>query len=397
MSLLEFLGMKPTPESFARRLLKALPDDGDWSFDRERNLLRHPGGTELSLQNMYLEFRGSPVLQRESLIRKYADLAFSQSREIPGLWEAAARNIYPVVRSEFVDMTIAIRSRAEQTRFDPLVIPLAGDLRIRLVYDYGNTLAYVSREHMETWGKSVEELMPQAIANMGRLQTPEWVDSGRGFWQLASPESYGESMFQLANVVAALSFAADALFMPCNRGVLLAADGRSEESIAAMLSEATRCAMQEPWPMSGTVLRKCPAGWQEALLPASLAVQARTLKCIHISENYAAQKELLDALNERLGKDVFVASMTLLGDLSDLHSYCTWAQGVPALLPVSDWVAVVRADDRKEFLRVDWHDLAEVVGHRLQPTQENPSRYLVDSFPDADDWRALASRPSKLA
>jgi len=401
MSLLEYFGVKPTPESFARRLLRALPrDDGQWDFDPERHLLRHPGGMEISLQNMFLEYRGAPVSQRGALIRKYADLAVVQSREIPGLWAAASRNVYPVLRSQFVDTIIEIRSRAGEAKFDPVALPLAADLRIRLVYDFGNFVSYVREEQLKTWARSAEEVLPHALANLGRLQTPEWIDSERGFLRLSSPDSYGESMLQLDSVLAALPFAAHAALMPCNRGILLAADGRSEAALEAMLDEALRCTMHEPWPMSGAVLRRgAQGGWESLPVPDALEPRARSLARMHASENYSVQKDELDAFHQACGRDVFVASYGLLGTATDLRSYCTWAEGVVSLLPETDWVAVIRTNEKGEpgeHLRVDWADLFDVVGARLASTTEAPPRFLVDSFPSEDEWRALAARSSRL-
>ncbi len=392
MKILEFLGLRPTFHRFAARLLQAMPaESGEWKFDAERGSLMQPGGTEVSLHSLFMEYSSTGVFGRAAMIRKYADLAFSHSREIPELWVGAAKNIYPVVRSEFVETTLEIRSRASGATMDPIVFPLAGDLRIRLVYDFGSYVSYVKGEHLDTWAQPRAEVLERAVANLARLSKPSWLDSGRGYFSLASDDSYGESMLQLDSVVAGLPFAAHAVFLPCNRGILLAADQRSERGIAAMLAEASRCLREEPWPMSVTLCGRGPEGWQEFEPPASVATLAHTLFVQHRAENYAVQREELDALHEGSGRDVFVADCALLGNDDHWESYCVWSEGVKSLLPMTDTVALMPEGEDAEFVRVPWQRAIEICGPRMQQTAESPPRYLVDSFPGADEWSALSA------
>jgi hypothetical protein len=257
LSLLEYLGLKPTLPRFAARVLKAMPPElaAEWSLDLERGVLVRPGGGEMSLKNMFSEYCATRVSRRAELIQKYASIAGSHLEEIPDLWVAAAKNVYPVVRSLFADMTLEIKSRMLDPPYLPVVIPFAGDLGLRLVYDFGSYLGYLKQDQLDTWGKTASEVLERGIANLAQLETPQWVDSGRGFFQLASPMSLGESMLLLDSVLRALPFAPHAVLMPCNRGVLLAADSRSEAAIGAMLSEAERC-LEEAWPMSSAMCRR---------------------------------------------------------------------------------------------------------------------------------------------
>ncbi|MFA6984974.1 MAG: hypothetical protein WC213_02035 [Arenimonas sp.] len=394
MSLLEFLGFRPTLPRFAARVLRALPEDEatGWTFNAERECLQHPGGTEISLRNLFLEYCASGVFGRPALVRKYADLALTRSHEIPALWVAAVKNIYPVVRSEFVETTIEIKCRATGATMDSVVLPFAGDLRIRLVYDFGNFVRYVKGEDLGTWGQSAPDVLGHALANLGRLEKPTWVDSGLGFFSLASPMSYGESMLQLDSAVAALPFAPNAVFMPCNRGILLAADGRSEEAMTAMLTEAARCLREEPWPVSATLCKRSPDGWQQVDPPACAAALAHNLFVQHRADYYAGQKEELDALHESRGEDVFVANCSLLGNEDTWQSYCVWTQDVKSLLPVTDWIALMPQGEDVKFIRVAWQDVVETCGPRMLATTESPPRFLVDSFPTPDEWSALSSR-----
>jgi len=291
------------------------------------------------------------------------------------------------VRSEFVDSTIEIKSRVGEP-YVPFALPFAGDLRLRLMYDFGSYLGYIKQEKLETWGQPAQAVLERAIANLGQLEAPEWVDSGRGFFQLASPMSFGESMLLLDSVVRQLPFAPHAVLMPCNRGVLLAADSRSEDSIGAMLQEAERC-LQDAWPMSALMCRRSESGWVEFEPPAVHANLAHGLAIRHMAESYAAQKEALDALHESRGEDIYVAEYTVILIDEQWSSYCVWAQGVRALLPMADEIAVLPDGDASGHIRVPWADVVSLCGHRMAATRDNPPRFRVESFPDAAEWSAL--------
>jgi hypothetical protein len=399
MRLLEYLGMAPTLPGFAARLIRALPEDerAMWSFDADTSALkRREGDMEINLQNMFLEYRSGGVFNRGDLVRKYADIATAQAREVPALWVAAMRNVFPVVRSEFAEVTLELKRRESGEAFEPLVLPLAGDLRVRLVYDFGNYVTYLSPEQLRTWGKAPADVLEHALANLGRLQRPTWIDSGRGFRQLHSSVSYGESMFLLESVVSALPFAADAVLMPCNRGILLAADGKSRAGVEAMLDEALRCLQQEPWPISSVMLSRGASGWELRDPPGGLEQKAHDVDVVNRAQNYAAQKDALDALHERTGRDVYVAGFRIVRREGGALSFCSWTRGVEALLPVADSVVLMRDLEGKDSLMVPWKDVAEICGARLRATIERPARFLVTSFPEEDEWRALSARaPSR--
>jgi hypothetical protein len=43
-------------------------------------------------------------------------------------------------------------------------------------------------------------------------------------------------------------------------------------------------------------------------------------------------------------------------------------------------------------IRVPWADVLAICGNRLSATAEQPERFLVDSFPDDNEWAALSER-----
>ena len=396
--LREYLGFKPTMASFAAGLLGAFPRDqvDQWTLDCARKTITHRSGGEIALGNIFLEYCSNKVSTRAGLIRKYADLANTVSSEIPALWAAAARYVYPVVRSMFVDTTVRIQTRLDPVRNVAAAMPLTGDLQVRLVYDFGSYLTYVSETQLATWGQTMADVLERAVANLARLDRPEWVASRHGYLQLASPMSFAESMLLLGNIVDELPFKEFAVLLPCNRGLLLAADGRSEQALQAMLREASRCAEHEPWPMTATLCARSGGSWHEFITAGETARLAHNLFVSHRADFYAAQKEALDNFHALAEKDVFTATCSVLERDDTRVSSCVWSQGVVSLLPVTDWIALLPDAADADFKHVRWQRMLEVCGDRLQPTGESPVRFLVESFPDSTQWEALVAEPLEI-
>jgi hypothetical protein len=144
--------------------------------------------------------------------------------------------------------------------------------------------------------------------------------------------------------------------------------------------------------MSGALVARDGAGWREVDPPADAAAPAHALRVLHDAEIYAAQKDALDAWHEAEGVDVYVSECSVISKDDVVQSYCVWAQGVKALLPVTDWVAVVPEGEKSDYLRMPWAALREISGARMQAAAEHPARFLVDSFPDAGEWAALREK-----
>jgi hypothetical protein len=105
-----------------------------------------------------------------------------------------------------------------------------------------------------------------------------------------------------------------------------------------------------------------------------------------LARTYADQQAALDKLHERTGVAVFVATVQLrmLNNNEDaLSTWCAWSAGVPTLLPKTDNIALVTEPRNPdgEVILTNWATLERVCGEHLQPTQEDPPRYRVDTFP----------------
>ncbi|MEO5560453.1 MAG: hypothetical protein ABIR10_12290 [Dokdonella sp.] len=405
MNIFRLLDFKPKMKDFAAEFLRGLANAGltGWTLGPEGDSLIHPRGEVFNLPNLHRRYVNTRRADRSAILRSYIEIAANTSREIPRDWAGAAPGIYAAVRSRYSLAGLEIIHRATSNPWPASVIwPLFGDLHVSLVYDFGAHVSNVKEETMQTWGQPIALVRQRAMDNLSALPAPAWDSIGAGVYQLKSHASYEESFLLVDHAVDALPFKNSLVAIAPNRGVLLATDGKSEASLAAMLEEALHCLQNKPWPMSATLCTRANGEWHEFLPAGDAAKHAHKLHTINVGAFYEDQKKSLEKHHESIGHDVFVASFGVIEKDGEYVSWCTWPEGVLTLLPKTDVIALVRPEQKAvpERLMMDWDIVARIAGHRMKPTTENPTRFLLDTFPNAGEWAALlaeaARSPGKL-
>jgi hypothetical protein len=363
-------------------------------------LLRCTGsnGAQINLVNIFLQYSQAARSRRPALIQKYAAFCEAMKQGIPKLWELAAKSIYPVVRSRFdrkVTAT-ALRGESNGVAFDVLVWPYIGDLEIRIAYDWGPHLGTVSTEVADAWGQSEDAIRERALRNLAALPPPSWEEVRPGVFALVTDNSYEESLFLVDKVVDKLPFDGPAVCSSCNRGVLLAADASKTEAVLALLDEAILNLQQKPWPLSGTLLVRGPNGWRAHVPDGEAGAKAGDLARISQFIAYRDQKTVLDEYHEKHGIDIFVATYSVFRRSQDggtLRSWSTWVDGIPTLLPRTDFVALTKREtDREERpALLPWEQAVAMLGRYLQETEDDPKRFSVSERLSDADWVAIGS------
>jgi hypothetical protein len=189
----------------------------------------------------------------------------------------------------------------------------------------------------------------------------------------------------------------DPVAMIPNRGVLMVTGADDAAGLTVMAQLASNMFEQSPRPQTGTAIRYNGTEWAPFLPdddhPA--AEKLRELSIRSMLQDYAQQKQLLDALHEKTNEDLFVASYTAVQkkDGGGFFSYCVWGDGIVSLLPRTDKIAFVRGpgEERGEPLMVRWKSALDVVGDLLAPTDFYPERYRVDRFPTEAELGRLSA------
>lgn len=383
---------------FARDLMAGAARGGmpGWRYVPEEQELHAPGdGGRVSLTNMFLEYSRAPSSGRPALMQKYVAVMVSLASEVPKLWSMAQKCIYPVLRSGRDMAALQIRSRAEATPFPPRVeIPWHGDVVIRIAYDSGPATSPIGYEQLETWGVSIDQALERALLNLRALPKPHWVPIVPGVMRLESEVSYEESLLLREDVVESCDVRGDRIFMPINRGVLLATGSEEEGGIERLLEHARLSFENNPWSLSPVVVKHSASGF-EPYEPQGLASELlRSLQALDIFVAYRDQQDALQKHCESAGIDTFVASVGLMpmnADPNQLRTWATWTEGVSTWLPKVDVLAFNKATDGDAFetVIVPWDAAYELCRPYLKPLEEQPVRFRTEAFPSEDDWQKL--------
>lgn len=395
-----WLGVDVSMERFARLLSREFAKHGSvgWTFNAEDGSLRSAGNSTVNLGNLYLEYKNAPRAQRAAILAKHGNFARLQNQSVPKLWELAAKGIHPVLRSRWDMSVLAIQLRGTPDAKSPDLVswPIAADLVVRLAYDWGTHVSPVEHDTFDAWGQSLDAVRQRALQNLAALPGVKWNAVGDGIFALESPGSYAESFFQVDKVVDRLPFKDRVACVASNRGILLACDRERADHLATMLRMAIEHQQNAPWPLGGIVLTREGGRWTQFVpTDATAAMRAGDLYRINLASHYSSQKEALEAHHETSGTDVFVATYGLFQRAQDkgaVRSWCSWAEGVHASLPPTDFIAFGKPGV-KDFppLIVPWDVAFTLFGARMQRTPDDPPRFEVDGKFSDDDWKALSA------
>lgn len=400
MSFFSFLVPKPSMNRFANDLIAGAARSGmpGWRYVAEAQELHAPGGgSRVSLANVFLEYANAQPSGRSALMQKYVAMMVSLAGEIPKLWSMAQKAIYPVLRSKRDMVAVQVRSRAEAAPFPPRVeIPWHGDIVIRIAYDSGPATSPIGYEQLETWGVSVEQALDRALQNLRSLPKPQWVSIAAGVLRLDSEVSYEESMLLREDVVASCDVRGDRIFMPINRGVLLATGAEEAGGIERLLEHGRHSFENNPWPLSPVIVKQASSGFVRYEPEGFTSELLRSLHALDTFVAYRDQQEALQDYCTKTGIDAFVASVGLMpmkADPRQLRTWATWTQGVATWLPKVDLIAFNKSTDEEAFetVIVPWDRAYELCQSYLTPLEEQPVRFSAETFPNADDWQKLCS------
>ena len=146
--------------------------------------------------------------------------------------------------------------------------------------------------------------------------------------------------------------------------------------------------------MSGVPLVLDGDQWVDWMPPPShpAYAQFKDLELKTLGPAYHQQEQLLDALHERDGIDVFVASLsTVQKKCGDLVSHCVCGRGVDTLLPIAQKVILVSERGEDPAAIGDWDRVREVVGGLMEETDDYSPLFRVREFPSEDALAAIGN------
>ena len=406
MGILDLFFRKPSPEKFAQIAMQAARErgfQGPMEFDAPNFRILMPGaeGGAVNLHNFYHDYCQASRAGRRAVVDKYSNL-FVQA-DIPDTFEAARRNLLPVLRTgAFLQAAQLgpLADAAPNTGFAASDFSL--DTVMLLAWDTEHLTRVLDTSQLDKWGVTKEAASAIALDNLRDLAAEQFVQLGANLYASDWNDAYDSSRILLPDLVHRVAGQHPVVMIP-TRGRMLLSASHDREDLLTLVTYA-QSAIQTEGRRVSTLMYEYVDGKAVRYLPADeeVARKLADLRRMALQEDYAEQKTLLDQRYEKDGTDVFVATYMLVkGDDERIFSVSTWTAGVEALLPETDRIVLGYLDEPgREGRRwnVAWGDLVAAAGHLMVPQEGfQLPRWRVTAFPDEALLTALQARSDALA
>lgn len=393
MGIFDFFRSTPSPEKFARLVLRAFADAGygePLHYDADDfRLLSADGKSQVhNLHNVYREYQAAPRGGRQAVLATYVR-AFQLSG-LPATFAEARGALLPLVRGRATLEFLRLKAAETPDRPRPEAsAPLSADSVIMLAYDSELSIQTLTGDTLRDWGVSFDEALAVAIDNLRDATVSHFGQIAPGVYMGAWDDAYETSRILFPDIFYQLEVGGEPLAMMPTRNRLLVASANDHGAQLRMLELAHQ--MAEDGRIVSALMYRFEQGRPVEHVPDDAGVLAllEELKRSYLAEDYASQKRLLDEQFGQDGTDVFVASYQLLRKPADGRtvSYGVWSESVDTLLPEVDLVALsTNGDDggEGETKLVPWAALrAEIEELRLSEAGY-PARYRLRTFPSKE-------------
>ncbi|MGH7137777.1 MAG: hypothetical protein ACREHD_18670 [Pirellulales bacterium] len=214
---------------------------------------------------------------------------------------------------------------------------------------------FVTQENLEKWGISVYEAIEVAKQNLAEMEFAIGAIDQKLFVVVAG-DAYDATRMLLLDQIRALPLAGQPVAMPVTRDSLMFAGSDDVEGLG-MMADVAEKKEGEPRPLCSIPHMLVGDEWLPWLPPADHPHHER-FRLFHVKHYYrdcAEQKKLLDALHEKKGDDVFVASFSAAERDDKVRSYCVWSKDVVSWLPKTDYIGLyVHEPEQQWFVSWTW-------------------------------------------
>jgi hypothetical protein len=400
MGILDKLFGPTTVARFAAELIKALRKAGekdDLLFDASENCIINAGGQDggwtINLANLYQNYLQQPRSQRADYLRSTARAFLTPKKGLPEDFDLARADLRPKLMMRATLEHMRLSSLAADPPHGHLDLPsqsIGEHLVATLAYDWPESVQSLSADDLKNWSVTIYEALEVARENLEQA-TQGHGQVGEGFYTIVSGDTYDASRITLVDHIRALDVNGKHIALVPNRNTLFITGSDDDAGLAVMVAMAQQ-ALQQPYPLSAIPLILEDGEWQDWIPPEEHPLH-RAFKQMEIEwlgPLYSEQEQLLNAVHEKQGIDIFVASFSAIRNPDgERLSYCVWGEGVDTLLPLTQKVAIVHSGQEDLAVFGDWSRVVEVVGALMEPTEHYPRRYRVREFPDATARAAI--------
>ena len=389
-------GGNPSKDQFANLLLKEAKRAGIaavFEYDPGEFVLKQHGGL-LFLGNIYASYCQANAGHKKRLLGNFLETLRISSR--PEAFEEAKNNLVTVIREKalFIFTDLAQRIAGNGKGIHVAAEPITAWFCKTLVIDFPGAISSVGEDDLKKWNVGFEEAAEAGVQYLRNCTTPRFVPEN-GYFVGVWNDDYDSSRLLLAELFGHLPLEGDPVIVIPNRLTLMVTGSGQPDAIKAMLAKAenivqTIARPQNPAPL---VIRNGEIADFTVGKSSPVFNEVRRAFCLAALIYYQQQKELLDKLHEKNGKDLFVAKYTL-NQLKDgsYQSCAVWSKGVIALLPRTDVIMLYdpeKPEKERSLGFVAWDKLVSLAGSLMLDAEMFPERYYVSKFPDEDQLKNL--------
>lgn len=363
---------------------------------------RHGRRSHFAVADLLVQYQRADRRDRRELIRRFAGAAPAQADPVPSDYAQARPMLMPLVRT-LADVGLA-RLKAQSLlrgmqAFRPMLWrPFIGELVLALGCDLpGEALAWVPEDRLAQWGRSFEQVWADALLNLRALpEQPGWTQIAHGVWAGDWADGFQSSRMLLPDLIHRLGVPEPVAMVPF-RNTLLVASANDPHGVRRMGEAVAQVAPAAPGWMSFEPMRLRQRDWAAHEVPADDRAFFTGLREQGRMVSYRDQKALIDSQAKADAAPPHVAEYHHVQHDADdaMHSVALWREGVDSLLPVTDWLALLPADESRDPILARWRDVHDVAGGLLESTDHLPPRVRVRGFPSVDEERDLRGRMAR--
>jgi uncharacterized protein YtpQ (UPF0354 family) len=401
LGFLDFFRSTPSQERFASIAADGLRAQGysapiQIDLPDFRLLMGVDGKQIFNLHNFYRDYCRVSKAERKQVMQSY--LKSMVANDLPTTFAEAKSRLLPILRSRSMIEYVALTAAGEPGINNlPASQHLSSDAAIMLAYDTEHAMMTLNESTLADWGVSFATALAAATDNLRDATVAKFELLAPGLYIGTWDDSYDTSRLLFPDLVYQLAVGGEPVVMIPTRNRFMVVSENDSAAQMFMIGLARQFVEEEGRQVSALMYRYeqgCALEWTPS--DPEVAGLMAEFRRKTLADDYAGQKEMLEASHEKSGTDIFVASYQVLSSKKTGFeaSFTVWTENVDTLLPETDLVALVSTAELEDGRTgppklVAWRDLQAATGAFEPLPQRYPVRYKPVNFPDQATREAL--------
>jgi hypothetical protein len=394
--MFSFFSRTPSKAAFVK-LVRAEMDragvQGTWEYDEQEFSLRMDDAL-LFLGNSYASYCEADKQLRPRIVENIVS-AILPLQDAPIEREQALGMAVAVIRelALFEFTSLLWQMDGIERPVEMAAEPVSDWLGRTVVLDSPGSMRMVTQKDLEHWDISFDELFAVGLEKL-RASTPAQFTEVNGILLGTWKDDYDSSRILLPGLFQELHLEGDPVMVTPNRLTLMVTGSNNHAGVIRLLQVAEEITQEQARGMNPAPLTYRDGHLQDFRVERDSPLYNPVERASKIAAlvYYTGQKEELEKLHQKTGKDIFVATYNLSqGEDGSYNSYSVWSQGVPTLLPKAD-VVFFHHPEAKLSVSAEWDDVMRVAGDLMLDTGMFPARWYVSRFPTEEQFTAMGAK-----